>query len=80
MVGLLEEGLPKRAHPENGSYTSLQPRPEAYLPKFRTSKPRFPNIRGTFLGVPTIRTIVYLGLYWGPPILGKYHILKPEIP
>ena len=28
-------------------------------------------IRGTFLGVPKIRNIVYWGLYWGP-ILGKY--------
>ena len=25
----------------------------------------FPKIRGTFLGVPIIRTIVYWGLYWG---------------
>ena len=30
----------------------------------------FPKILGTFLGVSIIRTIVYLGLYWGPPILG----------
>ena len=29
---------------------------------------------GTFLGVPIIRTIVYLGLYWGPLILGNYHL------
>ena len=28
---------------------------------------------GTFLGVPIIRTIVYLGLYWVPLILGNYH-------
>ena len=28
----------------------------------------FPKIRGTFLGVPIIRTLVYRGLYWGPPI------------
>ena len=34
----------------------------------------FPKIWGTFLGVPIIATIVYLGLYWGPPILGKYHM------
>ena len=26
----------------------------------------FPKIRGTILGVPIIRTIVYWGLYWGP--------------
>ena len=35
----------------------------------------FPKIMGTFLGVPIIRTIVFWGLYWGPPILGNYHIL-----
>ena len=34
----------------------------------------FPKFRGTFLGVPIIRTITFLGLYWGPPILGMYHI------
>ena len=34
----------------------------------------FPNIRGTILRVPIIRTIVYLGVYWGPPILGNYHV------
>ena len=34
----------------------------------------FPNIRGTFLGVPIIRTTVYWGLHWGPPILGNYHL------
>ena len=28
----------------------------------------FPKIRGTFLGVPIIRTIVFGSLYWGPPI------------
>ena len=34
----------------------------------------FPKIRGTNLGVPIIRTIVFGGLYWGSPILGKYHL------
>ena len=34
----------------------------------------FPKIRGTFLGVPIIRTIVFWGLYWGPLILRNYHI------
>ena len=34
----------------------------------------FPTIRGTFLGVPIIRTIAYRGLYWGPLILGNYHL------
>ena len=31
----------------------------------------FPKIRGTFLGFPIIRVIVYLGLYW-VPILWKF--------
>ena len=35
---------------------------------------RFPKTRGTFLGVPIMRTIVYWGLYWGPLILGRYDI------
>ena len=34
----------------------------------------FPRIRGTLLGVLIIRTIVYWGLYWGPPMLGNYHV------
>ena len=29
---------------------------------------------GYHFGGPIIRTIVYWGLYWGPPILGNYHI------
>ena len=39
----------------------------------------FPKIRGTILGVPIIRTIIFWGLYWGPIILGNYHfaILRP---
>ena len=28
------------------------------------------EFKGTFLGVPIIRTILYLGLYWGLPVLG----------
>ena len=31
----------------------------------------FPKIRGILLGVPTLRTRVFAGLYWGPPILGN---------
>ena len=36
-----------------------------------------PKIRGSYLGVPIIRTIVFWGLYWGPlfwetPIYGLY--------
>ena len=38
----------------------------------------FPKTRGTILGVPIIRIIVYWGLYWGPPILGNYQILPQE--
>ena len=34
----------------------------------------FPKIRGTLLGVPIRRTIVFWGLYWGPLILGNYHL------
>ena len=34
----------------------------------------FPKIRGTILGVPILRIILFWGLYWGPPILGNYHI------
>ena len=34
----------------------------------------FPKIRGTILGVPIIRTIVYWGLNWGTLILGNDHI------
>ena len=34
----------------------------------------FPKIRGTILGVPILRTIVYWGLYWGPPFLGKNNL------
>ena len=30
-----------------------------------------PKIRGTILGVPIIRIIVFWGLYWGPPKFGK---------
>ena len=36
----------------------------------------FPKIRGTILGVPIIRIIVFGGLYWGPPILGNSHIVS----
>ena len=33
-----------------------------------------PKIRSTLLGVPAIRTIIFCGLYWAPPVLGNYHI------
>ena len=38
----------------------------------------FPKIRGTFLGVPIIRTIVFWSLYWGTLILGNYHLWSLE--
>ena len=33
-----------------------------------------PEIRGAISEVPIIRTIVFWGLYWGPLVLGNYHI------
>ena len=30
------------------------------------------------MGVPITRSIVFWGLYWGPPILGNYHIRIPR--
>ena len=29
---------------------------------------------GYHLGVPIIRIVIFWGLYWGPPVLGKYHV------
>ena len=34
----------------------------------------FPKLGVPSLGVPIIRIIVYWGLYWGPLILGNYHL------
>ena len=34
----------------------------------------FPKIRGTVLGVPIIRIIVFWSRYWGSLILGNYHV------
>ena len=34
----------------------------------------FPKIKGTLLGVPIIRTVVYWDLYWGTLILGNHQI------
>ena len=34
----------------------------------------FPKVRGTILGVLTIGMVVFWGLYWGPLILGNYHV------
>ena len=38
----------------------------------------FPIIRGTLLGVPITRIIVFWGLYWGPLVLGNCHFL-PQV-
>ena len=41
----------------------------------------FPKLGVPFLGVSIIRrVIVYLGLYWGPLILGNYHIFPHSQP
>ena len=54
-----------------------------FFSKLSYTRWRFPKIMGTILGVPIIRTIVFGGLYWGPPILGNYHIytrhLRPHV-
>ena len=34
----------------------------------------FPKLGVPFLGVPIIRILIFWGLYWGPLILGNYHI------
>ena len=34
----------------------------------------FPKIRGTLLGIPTKRTLVHWGLYWGSLVLGNFHV------
>ena len=36
----------------------------------------FPKIRGTILGVPIIRTMVFGDLYWGPLLTGNYHFRR----
>ena len=35
----------------------------------------FPKLGVPFWGVPAIRTVVFWGLNWGPPILGKYRMV-----
>ena len=45
---------------------------ESFLKHVPTPKWGFPKIRGTILGVPVLRIIVFWGLYWGLPILGNY--------
>ena len=38
----------------------------------------FPKIRGTLLGVPTNKIIVFRGLFGGPRIFGKYQMWMVE--
>ena len=42
----------------------------------RNSTWGLPKIKGTFLGVPITRTIVFWGLFWGSPTLGSYCIFR----
>ena len=35
------------------------------------------KIRGTYVGVPVIKIILFGNLYWASPICGSYHILLP---
>ena len=35
---------------------------------------------GYLFGVPIMRDITFLGLCWGPPILGNYHIAPNSSP
>ena len=58
----------------NEPYTALEGDPRSLHTSVRVSYVGFPKIRGTFLGVPILRIIVFWGLYWGPLILGKYHV------
>ena len=34
----------------------------------------FPKLWVPLLGVPIVRMIIFLGLYWGSPILGNHHL------
>ena len=40
---------------------------------------RFPKFRGTSLLVPIMRTEIFRGLYWGPPILGNYQVSPARV-
>ena len=53
----------------------------ALVPQVSTAKQSkwgFPKFRGTFLGVPIIRIIIYWGLYWVPLVLGNYQMKTCE--
>ena len=38
-----------------------------------------PKIRGTILGIPIIKTIVFWGLHWDPPNDGNYQTLVLQL-
>ena len=44
------------------------------MPVYLKRNGGFAKLEVPFLGIPVIWTIVYWGLYWGPPILGNYLI------
>ena len=67
--------LPRNLRP---SILDLQPRGWGRFNLFSKAEARdmgIPKIRDTFLGFPIYRTIVFWGLYWGPPIFGNYHLI-----
>ena len=35
----------------------------------------FPKVRGAFLRVPIVRTIIFRGLHWGPHVRGNHHVV-----
>ena len=57
----------------NCALGSFQARPSCKVLLCFILKPKwgFPKIRGTILGVPIIRTLVFWVLYWGPPYFGN---------
>ena len=69
--GLRAQGIPNtnfNAGALQNDSRVLDPAPSAPAAK----KGGIPKIKGTILEVPIIRTIIFWGLFWGPPILGKY--------
>ena len=76
--GLLLKLKPVSRVTLSASRESLQAVVHRSLQVLKTPIWGFPKIRGTLLGVPIIRIVVYWGLYWGPPILGNYHIAPTQ--
>ena len=66
--------IPSEAHQNNNLHmtfrTHTRLEPLLLSPKFGGC----PKLGVPFLGVPILRIIVFWGLYWGPPILGNYHL------